>query len=69
MKTVAQALKQTQKTASKRPKLPQPTVGGEGSTVLEPEGEVLYLPRLFPAATSTQLFQDLQVRQAYLLRP
>ena len=64
MKTVTQALKQTQKTVRKRAKVPLPTAGREGSTVLDPGGEVLYLPRLFPAAASTKLFTDLQVRQA-----
>ena len=61
MKTIAQALKQT---VRKRSKVPLPTAGREGSTVLDPGGEVLYLPRLFPAAASSKLFRDLQVRLA-----
>ena len=68
MKSVAQTLKQTQKTARKRTKVPAPAAGKEGRTVLDPDGEALYLPRLFPASTSAKLLKDLQVRQAALLR-
>ena len=61
-RSLQHVLKDTGSRARKRVRREAPTPGREGVTDLEPDGEVVYQPRLFGATTSSQLSKRLPVR-------